>query len=80
MKMKKFYAYMTAETGERFAWEDGQENTVIVTADTAEDAAEIFRGAVDSDYAEELEEYMPPVEIQDFEEWAEYHPYYTEWK
>lgn len=77
--MKKYYAYRTDEHGERWNWEDC-EDTVIVTAKSVEEAAEIFRSSVDQDYAEELEKYLPPTKIEDFEEWKEHNPYWTEWK
>lgn len=77
--MKKYYAYRVDDHGEKWTWED-REDTVIVSANSTEEAAKIFRACVNPDFAELLEEYIPPVEIKNFEEWEEYNPYWTEWR
>ena len=51
--------YNTAESGEKFYFEDGMENTVLVLAESAADAENIIESWIDSDYIEPLHEYFP---------------------
>lgn len=74
----KYYAYKTAENGERFALDDGTENTIVVTADSVEQAEKKFREIIDTDIVTDLDHYMPPTKIDDFEEWSEKNRYYVE--
>lgn len=51
--------YTTAESGEKFYFTDGMENTVLVLAESAADAENIIESWVDSDYIEPLRECFP---------------------
>lgn len=60
----KYYAFYTQEVNglsERFYLDDGQENTIVIPANTQEEAAEKLRCLYDGE--EPVEEYLPAEEL-----------------
>lgn len=59
----KNYAFYTQENygAEKFYLEDGQENVIVIAANSGEEAEEKLRKLYDGE--EELDNYLPPEEI-----------------
>lgn len=73
----RYYEFiMYDNNGCLWNWEDLEDN-VIIEANNADEAMQIFLDTVDSEYENEARKYYPR-EIKDFEAYAENH-YYTFW-
>ena len=75
--MKKYYAFYTvSDGGEKFYFENGKEATVVVMAETDEEARDRFLQCIDNDYMSEAKEQL----IEEFDSPEDFSFYiFVEW-